>query len=250
MRVIAALVPACLAAASLAAMSPDQIPTRSATDGMWLMRPADPKTGENYGMIPGAFVRVARARLDGLADMAMFGMATERLSLAASPDDKRGLSVSEITPGALRVVGIPPIIGREFSDEDLRGVAVALVTYQVWQGHFGGRPDAVGDRLWRGASGQPRDPVIIVGVLPRDFFQRVPVADSAAAAFIPSDVFVRRGMVDGSFAPLLRLRPGVAIDKVRAEVNQAVDSVRSQVGDPVGKLNARLDPADRPGWMK
>jgi len=239
-----------LVAASVSAISPDQLPTRSATDGMWLMRPVDPQTGENFGMIPGAFVRAARAKLDGVADMAVFGMATERLSLAAAPDDKRSLSVSEMTPGALRVVGIPPIIGREFSDEDLRGVAVALVTYQVWQGHFGGRPDAVGDRLWRGAPGQPRDPVIIVGVLPRDFFQRVPVADSAAEAFTPSNVFVRRGMADGSFAPLLRLRPGVAIDKVRAEVNQAVDSVRGQVGDPVGKLNARLDPADRPGWKK
>ena len=81
-------------------------------------------------------------------------------------------------------------------------------------------------------------------------FQRVPVADSTAEAFIPSRVFVNSGMVDGSFAPLLRLRPGVTIDRVRTEVNRAIDGVRSQVGDPVGRLNVRLDPADRPGWMK
>jgi hypothetical protein len=217
---------------------------------MWLMRPVDPQTGENYGMIPGAFVRAARARLDGLADFAIFGMAVHGLNLAAPSDEKRGLSVSEMTPGALALVGVPPLLGRDFVDADLTGEAVAIVTWQVWQGHFGGQPDALGKRLWRGPSAQAREPVVIVGVLPRDFFQRVPVADPNAEAFLPSRVLTNRGMVDGSFPPLVRLRPGVSIDRVRAEVDRAVDSVRGQVGDPVGKLNARLDPADRPGWMK
>jgi hypothetical protein len=223
-----------------------QVPTRSATAGMWLMRPVNPQTGEHYGRMPGAFVRAARAKLEGFADLAIFGMASETpLRLTTSPDDRRQLKVSEMTPGALTVVGIPPVLGREFLARDAAGT-VAILTYQAWQGLLAGDPSAIGTNLWRG----PGQPVVIVGVLPRDFFIRVPVADATAEAFIPTTVLTNGGADDGTFAPLVRLRPAVSIDSVRAAVNAAVDSVRSQVGSEAAKLNARLDPADRPGWMK
>lgn len=244
MRAVALVLTSCIAAASLTAA---QVPTRSATAGMWLMRPVNPQTGEHYGRMPGAFVRAARAKLDGLADFAIFGMATGALNVTAQPDDRRQLAVSEMSPGALSLVGVPPFHGREFVSGDADGaVAVAIVTYQAWQGLFGGRTDLIGDRVWRG----PGQPVIVVGVLPRDFFIRVPVADPTAEAFIPTSVLTKAAGDDGTVAPLVRLRPGVSIDTARAAVNAAVESARSQVSGDAAKLSARLDPADRPGWMK
>jgi len=249
MRVIAPAVTACLVAANLAAISPDQLPTRSATAGMWLMRPIDPQTGEIYGRMPGAFVRAARAKLDGLADMAMFGMAVQALRVTALSDDRRAVSVSEMTPGALALVGVLPIIGRDFNSEDLRRGAV-IVTYRVWEGLLGARVEALGTPLWREkGAGQAREPVVIVGVLPRDFSIRVPVADPGAEAFIPSPVFTSTDANDGSFAPLVRLRPGVTIAAARTAVEAAVEAARKQIPE-ASKLSARLDPADRPGWMK
>ena len=199
--------------------------------------------------MPGAFVRAARAKLDGLADMAMFGMAVQALRVTALPDDRRAVSVSEMTPGALALVGVPPLLGRDFISDDVRTGAV-IVTYRVWEGLLGARHEILGTPLWRDKGpGREREPVMIVGVLPRDFGVRVPVADPSAEAFIPSPVFTSTDANDGSFAPLVRLRPGVTIAAARTAVDAAVEEARKQIPE-ASKLGARLDPADRPGWMK
>jgi hypothetical protein len=154
-----------------------------------------------------------------------------------------------ITPGALAFVGVRPELGREFVAADTEaGGRKAMVTWQVWQGLFGGRPDIIGQPLWRLDDGDLNQ-VEIVGVLPRDFFRRVPVVDPAAEAFMPTGVLTGRERADSTFAPLVRLRPGVTIDQVRTVVGTAVDDLRRVIPD-FAHFDARLDPADRPGWFK
>ena len=57
------------------------------------------------------------------------------------------------------VLGVSPVIGRTFTDED--GDAVVLVGYGYWMRELGGRPGAIGETLLVGG----RD-LTIIGVLP------------------------------------------------------------------------------------
>jgi hypothetical protein len=216
------------------------------TDGMWLIREFDATTGQHYGTLPAATVQRLRQRLSPVADFALFCMATNALHLSDDRDNSRYLSTGEMTPGALTFVGVPPVLGREFTDADLgAGRRAAIVTYQVWQGIYGGRADILNTHLWQRTAQGPQ-PVAIVGVLARDFSRRVPVADPNAEAFI-----VARDWIDPLraeqrvFPPLVRLRPDANAAQVQSALEEADrTAMRSDT------LRLRLDPADRPGWMK
>src|SRR5262249_3441694 len=50
-----------------------------------------------------------------------------------------------VTPNFFRVLGVQPLIGRTFTEEEDRtGAAVAVVGYGLWQRRYGGDPGAVG----------------------------------------------------------------------------------------------------------
>src|SRR5262249_17966530 len=73
----------------------------------------------------------------------------------------------------LNVLQVPPLFGRVFNEADgpagvppQRGV---VLTYRVWQRHFGGRPEAVGQTLYLN-----REPYTVIGVLPRQYFSTGP----------------------------------------------------------------------------
>jgi putative ABC transport system permease protein len=71
-----------------------------------------------------------------------------------------------VTDAFLRIVGVSPILGRDFRPEDnVEGAEkVALVGYGVWKRDFGGAPDIVGKTLRINGS-----PATIVGVMPEGF---------------------------------------------------------------------------------
>jgi hypothetical protein len=223
----------------------------SATEGMWLIREVNRATGEYYGTLPAALVADVRRRLAGRADFAVFSMATKAVSLGAATDGRPQLSAAEVTPGALRMVGVPPVLGREFTDDDVRsGRRVVVISYAVWQGLFGGRADVIGSPL---PAREGRSVPEIIGVLPRDFFQRVPVADPDAEVFIPSADFIDSAATVGRlFPPVVRLRATTTLAEARLtlETSVAVAAAQRQLADYPAALTARLDPADRPGWRK
>jgi predicted permease len=74
---------------------------------------------------------------------------------------------------ALNVLGVPPLLGRVFNEAD--GPAgeqpqrVVVLTYRLWQRHFGGQPEAVGQTLYLN-----REPYTVIGVLPRQYFYTGP----------------------------------------------------------------------------
>ena len=73
----------------------------------------------------------------------------------------------------LSVLGVPPLLGRVFNEAD--GPAgeqpqrVVVLTYRFWQGHFGGRPEAVGQTI-----SLDRESYTVIGVLPRQYFSTGP----------------------------------------------------------------------------
>src|SRR6267142_1535868 len=74
---------------------------------------------------------------------------------------------------ALNVLGVPPLLGRVFTEADgpagEQAQRVVVLTYRFWQRHFGGRPEAVGQTLYLN-----REPYTVIGVLPRQYFYTGP----------------------------------------------------------------------------
>ena len=73
------------------------------------------------------------------------------------------LQAARISEHYLDVLGVRPVVGRNFSDEEDRphGPKVAIVSYTVWRNNFGTDPNIVGRSvLLKG------EPYTIVGVLP------------------------------------------------------------------------------------
>jgi macrolide transport system ATP-binding/permease protein len=85
------------------------------------------------------------------------------LNTPAGAEPTRGARVSA---GFFRVLGVKPILGRDFYDkEDMPGAAdTVILSYNTWQERFGGRKDVIGQTV--GLSGTPNT---VIGVLPPEF---------------------------------------------------------------------------------
>src|SRR5581483_9375571 len=71
---------------------------------------------------------------------------------------------AEVGPEYFQVFAVTPIMGRSFSaDEQKRGGA-ALISYSLWQSHFGGNTNVIGKNIRMFNYNLP-----IVGVLPAGF---------------------------------------------------------------------------------
>jgi len=94
--------------------------------------------------VPDAHDWITRSRT--LSGLALF--AGSSMSLAAGGEPLQ-VSTQRMNAGALRVLGLPPLLGREFSEDEDRvgGPAVALLGERFWRRHFAGRPDVVGSTV-------------------------------------------------------------------------------------------------------
>jgi macrolide transport system ATP-binding/permease protein len=86
--------------------------------------------------------------------------------LLSTPSGAEPVRGSRVSAGFFRVLGVKPLLGRDFYDgEDMPGAADnVILSYSTWQERFGGRNDVIGQTVK--LSGSPNT---IVGVLPKDF---------------------------------------------------------------------------------
>jgi putative ABC transport system permease protein len=126
----------------------------------------------------------------------------------------------------LPVLGVDPIVGRNFSrEEELEaGSESSLISYRLWQTRFGGDPDVVGRRLY--LNGGPRT---IVGVVPAGFRFMADVD-----VWIPverGDFFIDSERDAHSLRLVARLKPGVTMAQAQAEVNAIAAELARQYPD-------------------
>lgn len=185
------------------------LPFRNA-DRLVLLRETNPRVGSISVSYPDFLDWRSQCR--SFSAMAAVGEMEFDLIGAGEPEDISGYRVS---PNFLSQLGVTPILGRDFrAEEERQGTApVALISYRLWQKHFGGRPDALGqtlhldDKLYT-----------IVGVLPPGFRFLEPTDILAPIGiWAGNDELSNRG-ARGDMSVLARLAPGVTLSQAQTEV--------------------------------
>jgi putative ABC transport system permease protein len=144
-----------------------------------------------------------------------------------------------VTDAFFRILGTPPILGRDFRPEDNAPGAekVALIGHALWQKDFGASRDIVGKTLRINGT-----PATIIGVMPKGF--AFPVNEELwiplYSEFPPKDRKDPRAI---SPAVLGLLRTGVSVDQANAEVATFAKHAAQAYPDTNKQFNeARVQP--------
>lgn len=145
------------------------------------------------------------------------------------------LSIEFVTPGYLKVLGLTPTLGRDFTaDDDVDGAPpVALLGYDLWQTRFGADPGIVGRSVTLNGHA-----VTVVGVAPSGFRGLSGTAELfapvGAGATLVSPILVRAAQAHWLRA-VGRLAPGASLT--------SLDQHLQAVGQAVAETYPTRDPA-------
>lgn len=123
----------------------------------------------------------------------------------------------------LPLFGISPVLGRNFLPEEDRpnGPPVAMISYGLWKGHYGGDPRIL-ERVINVDGSLTR----VVGVLPNNFqFPTLETAEIVVPmAFNPAIQQTTNGGFGTPMRAFARLKPGVSVAEARAEMQPMFES--------------------------
>ncbi|HTT17467.1 MAG TPA: ABC transporter permease [Candidatus Sulfotelmatobacter sp.] len=183
---------------------------------------------------------VYREQSRAFQDVGLYEDDSVSVTGIGEPEQVRAL---DVTQGVLPILGIPPMFGRWFSQqEDSPGSpATVVLGYGFWQRKFGGDPDVIGRPITLdGKLSQ------IIGVMPKRFHF---LAEQDAAVILPLQLernhsYLGQFHYDG----IGRLRPGITIADADADLSRLLPIVLRSFPPPPGysvdlfeKLHPRPD---------
>src|SRR6266700_3319240 len=175
--------------------------------GVWLTAPGIQL--KEFELSPSDYF-IFREQNRTLQDIGLYAGDSVSVTGVAEPEQVPALRV---TDGTLPLLGIPPMLGRTFTKQDDSPGApeTVMLTYGYWRRKFGGDASVVGRNI--SVDGKSRQ---IIGVLP----QRFHFLDWEDRGVILPFQFDRNKTHLGNFSydGLARLKPGVIIEQVNADV--------------------------------
>ncbi len=160
------------------------------------------------------------------------------VTLSGTTDTSR-VSQMPVDVGALSLVGVAPLLGRTYRNEDFDDVVKQkearsiVVSYGTWQRLLGGAKDVIGTTIR--VDGEPRT---VIGVMPRGF-SLVPWVDDIAF-WAANDL---RRIPEARWMVLVgRLKPGVDVAAAQAEATVVSQQLLESKGEKPGSVGARVVP--------
>jgi len=208
--------------------------------GVWLTAPGIHL--KNTNLSPSHYF-VFREQGRTFEDIGLYAGDSVSVTGIAEPEQVSALLV---TDGTLPLLGVQPMLGREFSKEDdSPGTPeTVMLAYGYWRRKFGGDASVVGRTLVVDGTGRQ-----IIGVLPREFH----FLDWEDPALVMPFRFDRSKTHLGNFSyeGVARLKPGITVEQADADVARMLPIVISSFPAPPGfsiKLfeEARIGPNLRP----
>ncbi|MPZ20264.1 MAG: FtsX-like permease family protein [Luteitalea sp.] len=183
---------------------------------VWLWESSPDRGLERFEVLPGSFLDW-RERSTAFEALALY--RTTR-TLATAHGSTERLQITSGSPAFFGVFGAVPVLGRGFLPEegrptgdrdprDYSGRLEVVISHRLWQRKFAGDPAVIGERVTLNGVSD----LTIVGVMPPGF-------DFPAGTEIWGEDILTRGMGRGDrgFDAIGRLKPGVSIDRARAEL--------------------------------
>lgn len=157
-----------------------------------------------------------REQARSFEDLAAVSFRNDTLSGTGEPEQYSG---NLISPALMRVLGVAPIAGRSFTDDEERpsAAAVAMIGEGLWKRRFGSDPGVIGRVVNLNDT-----PTTIVGVAPASL-NLISGGDIYTPLTIDQSKEIRLNHVIIVFG---RLRPGVSLQQAQAEM----DGVSSRMG--------------------
>jgi predicted permease len=150
----------------------------------------------------------------------------------------QNVHIFQVTQDLLPMLGVKPVIGRLFTQNDDSPSApqTVLITHGYWLQRFGGSPSAIGRTII--ADGTPRE---IIGVLPRNF----QLLDDDDASFVVPMQWDRSKVQLGNFdgTSIARLKPGVTLQQAQADMDRLVSVANKSFPAPTGFSTALFEKA-------
>src|SRR5499426_1383226 len=162
-------------------------------------------------------------------DMATFFDLTSNLTSGGEPEE---IPAQVATPNLFNILGVNPIMGRTFTEDDGKPGAARVValSFGLWQRRFGGDPQIIGRKLILNGS-----EVTVVGVMPANFNWHVRAGSMTrkmAEMWAPWQIDESMKQRGGRFASAVaRLKPGVTPEQAQAEMNVIGSQLEAQYND-------------------
>jgi putative ABC transport system permease protein len=141
-----------------------------------------------------------------------------------------------VAPRFLEVLGVSPIMGRDFMPQEERfgGPDAVLISYRYWQRRFQGDPAAVGKKLHIGTYYYP-----VVGIMPASFA----FPDDATDVWLPSPMDAPFGQSRELtwFTVIARMKHGVTLAQARADLATVQSRLGAQFPKPDADLTVEVE---------
>lgn len=170
---------------------------------------ASPHSGDQLDDLAGRDLIALRRQLDGNADIGGITQSTITLSDMDKPERFDG---AIMTPNLWRVLGIAPMLGRDFTadDERIGAPAVAMLSWDVWQQRYNGDPSIIGRTVRVNSA-----PATVIGVMSRGF--AYPYKEKV---WLPAQLDAKKSPADDGFVTVIRRHADVG----EAAIRNAVDT--------------------------
>ena len=166
-------------------------------------------------------------------DMAATRGAVANLTTGGPPEQVIG---RRVTANFFSVLGVEPILGRTFTEEEDRTAApVTVISHALWQRRYSGDPSVVGGDVTMNGSARR-----IVGVMPRGFVFRSREVDFwNPINFTPADRAQRGSHYLNVVA---RLAPGVTVERAADDMRAVAARLAGEYPDTNRQLGAVVVP--------
>lgn len=165
-----------------------------------------------------------RREANSFSAMGIWEYQTFNVASAAEPEQVQGVRASA---SLFTVLGVPPAMGRIFSEAEEAGHRVVVISDGVWRTHLGGRTSAIGSSLRLNG-----DAYEVIGVMPRGF--QFPWRNNGVwVPFAPTEQDRQRG--SHSFWVAARVKPEMTFESARAEIEQIGSALEQKYEENEGE---------------
>ena len=159
-----------------------------------------------------------REQAESFQELAAVGFANYTLSGAGEPEQFSG---NPISPALMRVLGLAPVAGRAFTDDEEkpRAASVAMIGEGLWKRRFGGDLGLVGRTITLNGT-----PTTVVGIAPASLN-----LISGSEVYTPLTINPAKEIrLNHVIFVVGRLKPGVSLQQAQAEMNIVATRVGRQ----------------------